>query len=44
MYSAFRDRGICFENDIYDAIDKKNQKIFELCRKKKIFNKNKIIR
>ena len=35
MYSAFRDRGITFNNDIYDKIDKKYQKILELCREKK---------
>ncbi|MEE3342599.1 MAG: hypothetical protein VZS44_00730 [Bacilli bacterium] len=35
MYSAFRDRGISFDNDIYDKIDKKYQKILELCREKK---------
>lgn len=38
MYSAFRDRGISFENDIYGEIDKRNQKILELCREKKLFN------
>ena len=32
IYSAFRDRGISFENDIYDEIDKRHQKVLELCR------------
>ena len=41
MYSAFRDRGISFENDIYDEIDKRNQKILEFCREKKLFNMGK---
>lgn len=34
MYSAFRDRGISFKNDVYGEIDKRNQKILELCREK----------
>ena len=41
MYSAFRDRGISFENDIYDEIDKRHQKILELCREKNLFNMGK---
>ena len=41
MYSAFRDRGISFENDIYAEIDKRNQKILELCREKNLFNMGK---
>ena len=45
MYSAFRDRGISFENDIYAEIDKRNQKILELCKEKNylIWVKNKMI-
>ena len=38
MYSAFRNRGISFEDDIYDEIDKRNQKILELYREKSLFN------
>lgn len=30
MYSAFRDRGITFENDIYGKIEERNRKIFEM--------------
>ena len=41
MYSAFRDRGISFKNDIYGEIDKRNQKILELCREKNLFNMGK---
>ena len=41
IYSAFRDRGISFENDIYDEIDKRHQKILELCREKNLFNMGK---
>lgn len=41
MYSAFRDRGISFENDIYDEIDKRHQKILELFREKNLFNMGK---
>ena len=41
MYSAFRDRGISFENDIYAEIDKRNQKILELCKEKNLFNMGK---
>lgn len=41
IYSAFRDRGISFENDIYDEIDKRHQKILELYREKNLFNMGK---
>ena len=41
MYSAFRDRGISFENDIYDEIDKRYQKILKLCRENNLFNMGK---
>jgi len=30
LYSAFRNRGIVFEDDIYAKIDERNQKLFEL--------------
>ena len=30
MYSAFRDRGITFENDIYGKVEERNKKIFEM--------------
>lgn len=32
MYSAFRDRGISFENDVYGEIEKRNEKILKLCK------------
>ena len=41
IYSAFRDRGISFENDIYDEIDKRHQKVLELCRENNLFNMGK---
>lgn len=38
MYSAFRDSGIIFENDIYAKIDERNQHILKLCRESNLFN------
>lgn len=41
MYSAFRDRGITFENDVYAKIDERKQKIMQMCREKNLFNMGK---
>lgn len=41
MYSAFRDRGIVFENDIYAKIDERNQHILKYCRENNLFNMGK---
>lgn len=38
MYTPFRDRGIVLENDIYAKIDKKNQDLYEYCKKYKLPN------
>lgn len=38
MYSAFRDRGIIFEDDVYSKIDKRNQKVLKMCRENNLFN------
>ena len=38
MYSAFRDRGIIFEDDVYAKIDERNQKILKMCRENNLFN------
>jgi len=35
MYSAFRDRGIVFENDIYAKIDESYKRFIEMCEKSK---------
>ncbi len=32
MYSAFRDRGISFTDDIYAQIDERNQKLLRMCK------------
>lgn len=41
MYSAFRDRGIVFENDIYAKIDEEKQHILKYCRENNLFNMGK---
>lgn len=38
MYSAFRNRGIVFENDIYEQIDKENKQFLKMCQKNNFFN------
>lgn len=38
FYSAFRDRGISFEHDIYDEIDRKHQQILKYSKDNKLFN------
>lgn len=52
MYSAFRDRGIVFENDIYAKIDETYKQFIKMCEeskkslvltKKNINNKNNIV-
>ena len=39
FYSAFRDRGISFEHDIYDEIDRKHQQILKYSKDNKLFNR-----
>jgi len=34
MYSAFRDRGIVFENDIYGKLAEQDRKLLQMCREK----------
>lgn len=41
IHSAFRDRGIHFEDDIYAKIDERNQKIMQMFREKNLFNMGK---
>ncbi len=41
IYSAFRDRGIVFENDMYAKIDKRNQYILKMCKEQNLFNMGK---
>lgn len=38
MYSAFRDRGITFEDDIYAKITERKQQLLKLCREENLFN------
>lgn len=38
MYSAFRDRGIVFEDDIYGKIEERNKQLL-MCKMRKISNK-----
>ena len=35
MYSAFRDRGIVFENDVYEKIDEGYRQLMEMCEENK---------
>ena len=41
MYSAFRDRGIVFEDDTYAKIDEYYKKIMDMCEEREIFTGNK---
>lgn len=41
MYSAFRDRGITFEDDIYAKIDGRNQLILKMCKEENLFGMGK---
>lgn len=41
MYSAFREREITFDNDVYGKIDAQNQKFMQKCREKNLFNMGK---
>lgn len=41
IYSAFRNRGIVFENDIYSKIEERNQHILKMCKKENLFNMGK---
>ena len=40
MYSAFRDRGIVFEDDVYGKIDERNKQLLRMCKVRKISNKS----
>lgn len=40
MYSAFRDRGIVFEDDTYAKIDEYYRKIMAMCEERGIFTEN----
>lgn len=37
MYSAFRDRGVEFEKDVYGKISEKKEQFLEMCRKNPLF-------
>lgn len=37
MYSAFRDRGVEFEKDVYGKIFEKKEQFLEMCRKNSLF-------
>lgn len=41
MYSAFRDRGIVFEDDIYGKLEEEDRKLLQMCREKNLFNMGK---
>lgn len=41
MYSAFRDRGIVFEDDIYGELAEQDRKLLQMCREKNLFNMGK---
>lgn len=41
MYSAFRNRGITFENDVYAKIDERNNRLLKMCREKNLFGMGK---
>lgn len=41
MYSAFRDRGIVFEDDIYGKLAEQDRKLLQLCRERNLFNMGK---
>lgn len=41
MYSAFRDRGITFEDDIYAKIAERNQQLLKMCRENSLFGMGK---
>lgn len=41
MYSAFRDRGIVFEDDTYAKIDEYYKKLKDMCEEREIFTGNK---
>ena len=41
MYSAFRDRGIVFEDDIYGEFAEQDKKLLQMCRGKNLFNMGK---
>ena len=41
MYTAFKERGIIFENDVYGKIDKRNQQILKYCKENNLFNMGK---
>lgn len=40
MYSAFRDRGIVFENDTYAKIDEYHRNLMDMCEERRIFTGN----
>ena len=40
FYSEFRKRGIIFQNDIYDRIEKRNKKFLKLCKERNFFHCN----
>ena len=41
LYSAFREKGITFKNDVYAKIETRNKKIFKICRDLNLFNTEK---
>ena len=41
MYSAFRDRGIVFEDDIYGKLAEQDRKLLQMCRERNLFNMGK---
>lgn len=41
LYKPFKEKGIVFENDIYEEIDKRHRHILKYCRENNLFNMGK---